>query len=129
MRAGGEDASSSVQKKISQQDPPFLDSPRASAAPIPRPERVLQVVVTGGSRGIGRACVEAFANAHHRVLFTYNGSPEAAAAISLSYDAGVVSPIRLDQVIFCGVCECFAFHLLKCIRCDFISVLVISGRF
>ena len=38
------------------------------------PKRPLRVVVTGGSRGIGRACVDAFLSDPHRrneVLFSY----------------------------------------------------------
>ena len=69
--------------------------------PLQPPDRPLQVVITGGSRGIGQKVVEAFANANHRVLFTYNGSPEAAAALSLSYSTGVVTPVRLDQASRC----------------------------
>ena len=36
------------------------------------------VLVTGGARGIGRACAEAFAKAGWRVLVHYNQSEEAA---------------------------------------------------
>lgn len=39
------------------------------------------VLVTGGTRGIGRAIVEAFAEAGARVAFTYRSSTEAAASL------------------------------------------------
>lgn len=41
-----------------------------------------KVLITGGSRGIGAACVRAFAHAGYRVFFTYRSSGAAAAALS-----------------------------------------------
>ena len=49
------------------------------------------VLVTGGSRGIGRAIVEEFAGAGHKVAFTYSGSRDAAQAL-----ASLASPIQAD---------------------------------
>ena len=39
------------------------------------------VLVTGGTRGIGRALVEAFSDAGANVAFTYRSSTDAAAAL------------------------------------------------
>eukprot|EP00953_Heterococcus_sp_UTEX-ZZ885_P041636 21231-Heterococcus_DN1.PRE.11 len=63
----------------------------ATAAP-------LQVIVTGGSRGIGKACVEAFASQGHRVLFTYASNFEAAHAFAQQPAwEGRVYATKLDQ--------------------------------
>ena len=40
------------------------------------------VLITGGSRGIGRACVEKFAREGYKVSFIYNNSDSAAAELS-----------------------------------------------
>ena len=40
------------------------------------------VLITGGSRGIGKSLVEAFSNAGYKVAFTYNNSTDAALALS-----------------------------------------------
>lgn len=45
------------------------------------------VLVTGGTRGIGRAIVEAFAEAGARVAFTYRSSTDAAQALKESLEA------------------------------------------
>ena len=52
------------------------------------------VLITGGSRGIGRAMVEAFSAAGWRVAFTYLNSEEA--ALELEARLGAVA-IRADQ--------------------------------
>lgn len=44
-------------------------------------------LVTGGSRGIGRACVEALARAGARVAFTHTGNPEGTARLHATLDA------------------------------------------
>lgn len=48
------------------------------------------VLITGGSRGIGRACVYAFAAAGYNVFFTYNKSGAAAEKISEETGASAV---------------------------------------
>ena len=45
-------------------------------------------LVTGGTRGIGRAMVEAFARAGARVAFTYRSSTETALALKAELEAG-----------------------------------------
>ena len=40
------------------------------------------VLITGGSRGIGAAAVLAFAKAGYNVAFTYNAHPDAADAVA-----------------------------------------------
>ena len=46
------------------------------------------VLVTGGTRGIGRAIVEAFAEAGARVAFTYRSSTEEAEALQQALEDG-----------------------------------------
>lgn len=46
------------------------------------------VLVTGGTRGIGRAIVEAFANAGANVAFTYRSSTDEADALKQQLEAG-----------------------------------------
>ena len=53
----------------------------------------MNVLITGGSRGIGRACVERFAHDGHKVAFLYKSND--AAAESLSHATGAVA-IRTD---------------------------------
>ena len=45
-----------------------------------------RVLITGGSRGIGRACVEKFAKSGDRVLFTYRADKTAADALCAAYE-------------------------------------------
>ena len=48
-------------------------------------------LVTGGSRGIGRAIVEEFNKAGYSVVFTYNSNEAAAAAVADQLGAGVTA--------------------------------------
>jgi len=52
------------------------------------------VVVTGGSRGIGRAIVERFAARGARVFFTYHQNEEAAARVAA---AGPAVAVKCSQ--------------------------------
>lgn len=62
------------------------------------------VVVTGGSKGIGRSCVESFARRGARVLFTYCSDTESAARIEQSFQpTGRVQGRHLDQGVFDSV--------------------------
>ena len=48
------------------------------------------VLITGGSRGIGAACVRRFAAAGHRVWFLYEKEHEAAQAIAAETGAEAI---------------------------------------
>src|SRR6266446_9223038 len=63
---------------------------RARAVRKESPEMSV-ALVTGGSRGIGRAIVEEFAGAGYRVAFTFAASQEAAGAL-----AGVAQGFQAD---------------------------------
>lgn len=54
------------------------------------------VLITGGSRGIGAACVKLFAGKGYRVFFTYNKSEDAATA--LAQETGAI-PIFCDLAV------------------------------
>ena len=58
------------------------------------------VLITGGSRGIGAAAVLAFAKAGYNVAFTYNAHPDAADAVRRQAEAlapgGCFLAIRAD---------------------------------
>lgn len=53
------------------------------------------VIVTGGSRGIGKAIVEAFSQEGSKVYFTYNKNDEAAQALAESTGA---IPVKCSQI-------------------------------
>lgn len=54
----------------------------------------MKILITGGSRGIGRACVELFAKEGHEVVFFYRSSDSAANEICEKYSS--VSAIKCD---------------------------------
>ena len=49
------------------------------------------VLITGGSRGIGAACVKMFSEAGYSVAFTYKNSEELALSFSEKYGALAIS--------------------------------------
>lgn len=53
-----------------------------------------KVLITGGTRGIGLACVEKFAEQHYEVIFFYKNSEEKANFLKDKYEN--VYPIRCD---------------------------------
>jgi len=55
------------------------------------------VVVTGGSRGIGKAIVEAFAAQGARVFFTYHQSAEQAAQVAAATSAQAIACSQTDS--------------------------------
>ena len=64
----------------------------------------MRVLVTGGSRGIGRACVERFASDGHRVAFFYRTNTAAAEEVSratgaIAIQADVSDPSALKTAI------------------------------
>lgn len=65
----------------------------------------MKILITGGSRGIGRSCVERFAADGHAICFFYRQNEEAAAALSASTGALAV---RVDVGDSDGVREAVA---------------------
>lgn len=74
-----------------------------------------RVLVTGGSRGIGRAIVEAFAAAGAKVVFTYVSSTETATRIEEEYAAAgkSVFGFQADAASFAQAEEAVKFTLEK----------------
>lgn len=64
------------------------------------------VVITGGSKGIGKACVESFARRGARVLFTYRSDIASAKRLESQFQpVGRVQGRWLDQGDFDSVCS------------------------
>ncbi len=62
------------------------------------------VLITGGSRGIGRACVEKFAREGYAVSFIYNNSDERASSLAketgaLAVKADVMNPGQVKEAV------------------------------
>jgi len=63
------------------------------------------VVVTGGSRGIGRAIVERFAARGAKVFFTYHQNDEAAAQVAAATQAEAIKCSQTDAVAISAAVE------------------------
>lgn len=74
-----------------------------------------RVLVTGGSRGIGRAIVDAFASAGAKVVFTYVSSSETASRIEEEYAASgkTVLGFKADAASFSQAEEAVRFAVEK----------------
>lgn len=86
--------------------PPATKPPPSGTAATERDSEddSILVVLTGGSKGIGRSCVASFARRNARVLFTYCSDPAGAKAVEQSFQpAGRVQSRRLDQGDFDSV--------------------------
>ncbi len=57
------------------------------------------VLITGGSRGIGRACVEYFVKLGHRVFFTYNKNTAAAEEVSRETGAVMIKSGDIESLV------------------------------
>lgn len=68
------------------------------------------VFITGGSRGIGRACVESFYAAGFKVAFCYNQNDEAAKSLlelcpeAISIKADIAEPENAEKAAFAALC-------------------------
>jgi 3-oxoacyl-[acyl-carrier protein] reductase len=64
------------------------------------------VLITGGSRGIGKALVKAFSEAGYKVAFTYNKSEEEALIIAREYSAlAVKADSRNEREVLSAISE------------------------
>ncbi len=92
-----------------EQRPEDIVSPTSAAVEVGPPaekaeQAPLLVVVTGGSKGIGKSCVEAFAQRGARVLFTYCSDVAASKKVEQSFQPpGRVQARQLDQGDFDNV--------------------------
>ncbi len=62
------------------------------------------VLITGGSRGIGAECVRVFSKKGYNVAFTYNTSIEKASELSAQYGAlAIKCNMEIEQEIVCAI--------------------------
>ncbi|KAI0566252.1 Glucose/ribitol dehydrogenase [Gracilaria domingensis] len=90
----------SATKSVTTAPAPPLSLPSLSST-APPPPSALNVVVTGGSTGIGEAIVRVFAEAGHRVLFTYLTRRTDAERLQALWPHVTATP--LDQADVAGV--------------------------
>jgi len=81
------------------------------------------IIVTGGSRGIGRAIVELFAREGANVTFFYRDNAAAAQAI-VDAAATAGQPVAAEQVDVCNAAACAAAVERIVERCERVDVLV-----
>ena len=73
------------------------------------------VLITGGSRGIGAACVRRFAQAGHRVWFLYEKEHEAAAAVAEETGAAAIcADVSDGEAVKAAFWKCPDVDILVC---------------
>lgn len=65
------------------------------------------VLVTGGTKGIGKACTEAFLAKGYSVVATYSADDESAAMLRQEHPSSKLSVIKCDAADYDAVQECF----------------------
>lgn len=107
--AHGQEADADATSNFRQHDPES-GTQRREVEPTPARgsgsanDHIPLVVVTGGSKGIGRSCVESFARCGARVLFTYCSDAQAALKVERAFQPpGRVQSRPLDQGDFDSV--------------------------
>ena len=68
----------------------------------------MRILITGGSRGIGRACVELFAKENHEVVFFYRSSEQIADEICQKYKnaTAIKCDVSSPDEVRAAVAEC-----------------------
>lgn len=65
-----------------------------------------KVIISGGTRGIGLACVKAFCEAGDKVAFIYKSSTEAAEQIEKEYGArAICADLSVEDEVISAICE------------------------
>lgn len=83
----------------------------------------MNILITGGSRGIGAACVRAFAKEGHRVAFVYRAQQAAAEALANETGALALQADLSDPDAICCIWKLF-FKLY----CAAIRLLLVAKR-
>ena len=69
------------------------------------------VLVTGGSRGIGKAIVTKFAEAGYNVILNYNKSESSAMEIAKGHDNIKIFSTKINDEFFSGELCCYPLSL------------------